>query len=131
MTTDTKKPRQASASAGSSENEAASAFDKLGTPMLGWAHMQAMALRSILTQQHEYLEFMRRRCEHDLQLVNTIAKAREPQAIVEAMNDFYRTAAKDYVAEVGRTAETAPRAAVSVGEATVEMVKSFAEPESA
>lgn len=106
-------------------------FANLPNSMVGFAHMQAMGMRMFLTQQQELLGFLGRRCEQDLRLLNDIVAAKEPQAMMDVLTDFYRSAAKDYADEMGRSVESAPRAAAAAGEATLEMAKVFAEPKAA
>jgi hypothetical protein len=110
-----------------------SLFDmaNLSSPMVGLVRMQAMGMRMVLNQQQEMLKFLRRRCEQDLRLIDTIVGAQETQGMVEAVADFYRTAARDYSAEIGRSAATGSSAAAAASEAAVELVKSIAEPSGA
>lgn len=114
---------------GNGKDDQPPAFDfaNLPNPMLGFAHMQAMGLRMMLRQQHDMLGFLRRRCEQDLRLVDTIAAAREPRAMIKAVTDFYSTAARDYAGGIGSAADEAPRAAVAARDATVDVVRSLVE----
>lgn len=98
----------------------------LPNPMVGFAHMQAMGLRMLLTQQNEILGFLGRRCEQDLRLLNDIVAASEPKAMMDALTDFYRNAAKDYAVKIGRSVENAPRVAAAAGEVTTELTRAFA-----
>jgi hypothetical protein len=100
----------------------------LSNPMTGLVRMQAMGMRMVLTQQQEMLKFLRRRCEQDLRFIDTIVGAQETQGMVEAVADFYQTAARDYSAEIGRSAATGSSAAAAASEAAVELAKSIAEP---
>lgn len=99
----------------------------LANPLVSLVHMQAMGMRTILTQQNEMMKFLQRRCDHDLQLLDTIVSAQEPQGMVELVADFYRTAARDYSSEMERSLENGPRVATAIGEAASELVKSAVE----
>ncbi len=99
----------------------------MGNPMIGLVRMQALGMRTVLSQQQDMLKFLRHRCEQDLRLIDTIVGAQEPQGMVEAVADFYRAAARDYSAETERSAAAGSHAAAVVGEVTAELAKTFAE----
>ncbi len=100
----------------------------LNNSMVGLVRMQALGMRTMLAQQQEMLNFLRHRCDQDLRLINTIVEAQAPEGMVEAVADFYRTAAHDYSEETGRSVTSGTRAAAAAGEATIELAKSLAKP---
>lgn len=87
------------------------------------AHFQALSLRTLLGQQREVMNFLGRRYDEELKLFDRIMAAGEPQAILAAVADFYRDAAKDYTAELGRAVERAPAIAAEAQEKAADTVR--------
>ena len=106
-----------------------SALDRatMPNPMIGFAQMQARAVRMFLSRQREVLDFLSRRCVQDLHLVDQIMTTKETGTMSNVMADFYRSAATDYTDELSRSVKSAPRAVAAAGEATMDLVKSISE----
>jgi hypothetical protein len=69
-----------------------------GGPMLLF-RLQANAIKATLKWQMETMDFVKRRFDQDVKLVDDLIEAREPRAILTSFSDFLQTAVDEYSRE--------------------------------
>lgn len=79
--------------------------------MLYLTRMQGTLFDAVLRQNIEALDFLKRRFEHDRDLLSTLAKVDDPAKATTLWSDFWQNAIESYADEPRRLAEMMTKAA--------------------
>ncbi|MGE0232322.1 MAG: phasin family protein [Flavobacteriaceae bacterium] len=66
--------------------------------------MQSRLVSACMQYNLEYLEFLKRRVEKDIALIEEMSAKEEPSEVMSACTDFWRAAFEDYSDEIGKFA---------------------------